>query len=146
MGDAMQRFACIPTYSSDAFFKQKEKLEKKVKERNIENVVFKGEIQEFADFKSFDIFILLSESEGLPMSALEAMSAGLPLILSNVGGCPELIEDNGVLVENHSFDVIKGIKKVINDIDYYSSNSKKKYDEHFNLINKQKEYFDFYSN
>jgi hypothetical protein len=34
MGDAMQRFACIPTYSSDAFFKQKEKLEKCMTTRN----------------------------------------------------------------------------------------------------------------
>jgi hypothetical protein len=28
MGDAMQRFACVPTFASDAFFKQKDKLEK----------------------------------------------------------------------------------------------------------------------
>jgi hypothetical protein len=34
MGDAMMRFACIPTYASDAFFKQKEKLEKCMTLRN----------------------------------------------------------------------------------------------------------------
>jgi hypothetical protein len=34
MGDAMQRFACIPTYMSDAFFKQKDKLEKCMTLRN----------------------------------------------------------------------------------------------------------------
>ena len=34
MGDAMMRFLCTPTYSSDAFFKQKEKLEKCMNTRN----------------------------------------------------------------------------------------------------------------
>ena len=34
LGDAMMRFACMPTYSSDAFFKQKEKLEKCMNTRN----------------------------------------------------------------------------------------------------------------
>jgi len=34
MGDAMQRFACIPTYMSDAFFKQKDKLERCMTLRN----------------------------------------------------------------------------------------------------------------
>jgi len=34
MGDAMMRFACIPTFSSDAFFKQKDKLEKCMTLRN----------------------------------------------------------------------------------------------------------------
>jgi len=34
MGDAMQRFACVPTFASDAFFKQKDKLEKCMTLRN----------------------------------------------------------------------------------------------------------------
>jgi hypothetical protein len=34
IGDAMQRFACVPTFASDAFFKQKDKLEKCMSTRN----------------------------------------------------------------------------------------------------------------
>ena len=34
LGDAMQRFACVPTFASDAFFKQKDKLEKCMSSRN----------------------------------------------------------------------------------------------------------------
>jgi hypothetical protein len=34
LGDAMQRFACVPTFASDAFFKQKDKLEKCMSTRN----------------------------------------------------------------------------------------------------------------
>ena len=41
-----------------------------------------------------DIFILVSNWEGFPLSTLEAMSAGLPIIVTNVGGAAEAIKNN----------------------------------------------------
>jgi len=50
---------------------------------------------------AFDIFVLPSLKEGFPWTVLEAAAAGLPIIVTKVGGVPEIIknEDNGLLIE-----------------------------------------------
>ena len=48
-----------------------------------------------------DLFLMSSEQEGLPISLIEATVSGLPCIVTDVGGCSEIIEmcGNGVAVE-----------------------------------------------
>lgn len=42
-----------------------------------------------------DVFVMSSISEGLPISILEAMAAGLPAIVTDVGGMPEVVQLSG---------------------------------------------------
>ena len=53
-----------------------------------------------ARLRTADIFVLPSQSEAFPNAVLEAMSAGLPIVASGVGGMLELIDDHrtGLLV------------------------------------------------
>lgn len=45
-------------------------------------------------------FVSLSETEGLPVSMMEAASCGIPIIATNVGGCKEIVtRDTGILIE-----------------------------------------------
>lgn len=47
----------------------------------------------------FDVFMLPSLSESMPNTLLEAVSAGLPVLASRVGGVPEIVDGNGLLFE-----------------------------------------------
>jgi glycosyltransferase involved in cell wall biosynthesis len=61
-----------------------------------------GAIQNLAEFfPALDLFVMPSKSEGLGSSALMAMSYGLPVVASRVGGLPEVVEEarTGWLVE-----------------------------------------------
>ncbi|HXT84200.1 MAG TPA: glycosyltransferase family 4 protein, partial [Verrucomicrobiae bacterium] len=53
-------------------------------------------------YKNADIFVLPSIKEGVPLSLLEAMAAGLPIVASDIDGVNEIIGKSGYLVKNPS--------------------------------------------
>lgn len=58
-----------------------------------------------------DLFCLPSFSEGLPSSILEAMSIGLPVVATSVGGIPEIIEHDvsGIIIPPHDLNALTNI-------------------------------------
>jgi glycosyltransferase involved in cell wall biosynthesis len=57
------------------------------------------EILKFYDKNSVDLFLNTSEGEGIPVSIMEAMSYGIPVIAPDVGGIAEIVDDEtGILL------------------------------------------------
>jgi len=90
------------------------------KRKELEDFIFKNKLDDkvkllgelereevFEVLKNSDIFVLPSKWEGFPRSVLEAMSCGLPVIASNVGGIKEAVDNCGILVKRGDKEGIK---------------------------------------
>lgn len=72
-----------------------------------------------ADLPSADVFLYLSRSEGLGSAILLAMANGIPVVASNVGGIPEVVQDGstGLLVRNSVRNVAGALQRLQSDRD-----------------------------
>src|SRR5262249_60557434 len=68
----------------------------------VRNSLFLGYQDEVAPYyAAFDALILPSANEGTPVSAIEALAGGRPVVATQVGGVPDVVRDgiDGFLVE-----------------------------------------------
>lgn len=103
------------------------------------------DIQKFYSEHYIDAFINVSESEGVPVSIMEAQSYGLPVIATDAGGSGELVHDgeNGVLlaVDFNNVDLCKAIDEVVNKGKLYRDNAKETW---ITMSNAKSIYADFF--
>lgn len=85
-----------------------------IKSQNDTNIQYKGEISDITPIlKDYDVYALISNWEGLPIGIIEAMRARLPILVSNVGGNSECLNNNGYLVNRSDInDCKKQIKEL----------------------------------
>lgn len=67
--------------------------------------------------KRADVFILPSLYEGMPITLIEAMGCGLPIIASRVGGIPDMIvnEENGLLINADAQSLADAMEKLMDN-------------------------------
>lgn len=122
----------------------KMKLQARDKLKNNITFCFKGkqenkDVLEYYATEPIDIFINLSESEGIPVSIMEAMSFGIPCIATDVGGTREIVnKSNGFLLgDGYKIEEVADIIKKFatlpkNKIDEYRKNARDFWDENYN--------------
>jgi glycosyltransferase involved in cell wall biosynthesis len=87
-----------------------------------DDVIFTGQENDVQPFyAAADVFVLPSHSEGSPNVLLEAMAANVPIVATDVGGVPEIVENNesAVLIPANDPNAMAGaIARVLNDPDF----------------------------
>ncbi len=116
-----------------------------------DNVTFWGERLDVARFFSAaDVFTMSSVSEGLPMSLLQAMSVGLPALVTNVGGMAEVVRNahcglyTPVGDSSAMADAIVELASNPGRRDVFACNAKTAYEEHFTLEHMEEAYMALY--
>lgn len=114
------------------------------------NVQFMGNVSNVSDFLSVaDIFLFPSKFEGAPMALIEAMASGLPIVASNRGGIPDMIENkkNGFLCELNVTDFYLKIDFLLKNSEVANEMKKnnKKKSQKYNIINTATEYYNVYN-
>lgn len=132
-----------------------EYYQQEVKQRNLNNIRFVGRRADVEKIlKASDVSMLFTSEvhkEGVSNSIMEAMAAGLPVIATDGGGTPEIIEDgvNGYIIPLHDvMRAFKILKKLISDDllrKQIGERAKKHIQDHFLLSRMGDDYMNLYA-
>lgn len=101
------------------------------------HIHFMGDVHNVPEqLAQHQIFVLLSDHEGLPMSILEAMRAGMAILASRLPGIGELIEheQNGLLVDNDPNAITQQLQRLLQDPQlrqHLGQNARERYNAQF---------------
>jgi glycosyltransferase involved in cell wall biosynthesis len=94
-----------------------EEIKRYVCEKNMQDcVIFNGVVDNVPlELVKNDIFCLTSIYEGIPLSIIEAMACAMPIVATNVGGIPDMLDNsNACIVENDTETIATSIINLIN--------------------------------
>lgn len=95
----------------------------------IDHVKFLGQIDTVQTWLNIaDIFILPSQLEGMPLSIIEAMAKGLPVIATAVSGIPEQLGETGQLLADPKQDANQTIQDLIDTLTTWSQDAELRHD------------------
>lgn len=110
----------------------------------LHGMVDNKEIVSFYEGQQVDCFISVSSTEGVPVSMMEAISFGIPILSTDVGGCKEIVtKQTGVLIPLNfeQKDFSAGLTEIFENEEALSFSAKRFYEEYFNA---ERNYSGFY--
>ena len=121
---------CGPTEHMPSYFEQ---CLTRIVEQGLESVItIRGTVKVRELLPEFDLFVLPSYNEGLPVVSLETMGAGIPTVSTDVGAVRSVVEDLIVTDEGETWDpcgiiiepgdpavMADKVQEVISDVDLY---------------------------
>ena len=137
----------------DGYGDRLENAREEVARRGISGLVhFTGHRADLIDiYASFDVFLMTSETEGLPNTLLEAMAMGIPVVSTEVGGVPELLEagKSGFLAPIGDAEGLSGLViSLLKDAllrEMCAASSRKRVEEHFSFERRVRAMEEYYS-
>lgn len=126
------------------------KLEARTKEYGLqEHITFLGNVPNTEVHRHLcaeNIFILMSRNEGLPISVIEAMRAGLPVISTRVDGIPEQVDErNGILIDPNIEQLVDVLNRLSDyDWDAMGITSRIRYEEEYTFDRMMSDYADVF--
>ncbi|QZY55341.1 glycosyltransferase family 4 protein [Crassaminicella profunda] len=116
-----------------------------------DSIIIKGRVSNVVDFlRASDIYVSASKSEGLPLSVLEGMGVGLPVLISDIEAHKEIFQFGIDIGEHYNIDDINELSKrmkKITKLDYVKRghNARKLIDNYLNCKKMSKLYQEKYS-
>ena len=123
-------------------------LQKSIRQHGLEGSVrYIGYVENAGDtlVPSLDLVVLPSASEGLPLTLVEAIAHGVPILATRVGGIPEVLIEGvtGYFIERNPIDIAEKIRILHDDERLYeslSNNARDLYTNKFTVERMAKEY------
>lgn len=112
----------------------------------IDDVLFLGYLSRgFQYLKAFDVFVLSSKQEAFGRVLLEAMSAALPIIATDVHGIPEVVDNAGIIVPcQDSIRLAEAMQQITqmdkNELEQLGKQGKDRVQNHFSIAAFQKSF------
>lgn len=115
------------------------------------NVIVSGWVPREKVLACSDLLVMTSISEGMPLAAIEAQFAGIPVIAPKVGSLPEVVSDgtSGLILERDVENFAKAITNLIIDksrYDQLSNGAQLRAESHFTVENMVEDHIKIYKN
>jgi glycosyltransferase involved in cell wall biosynthesis len=135
-------------WSIPVYIENKEALKMKANVKVVSTGLLNySQIIEIYKNKRIDLFISLSEEEGIPVSMMEAISFSIPVLSTDVGGCKEIVTDQtGILIPLQTdmkevAQIITGFKESEKNTATYRNGVRAFWEAHFDAEKNYKEFF-----